>query len=351
MRIEKNKYDVIVIGAGQSGLAIGYFLGKAKLNFIIIDENPEVGFSWRSRYDSLILFSNARHDSLKGLAFPGDQNRYPTKDEMSSYLKKYIETFKLPVKLNTKAIHLTKNKAGLFVVKTLSGEIYLANNVVIATGYSYSPFIPEISKKIPAGIPQIHSSNYKNPDQINGKTVLIVGGGNSGVQIVEDLAKANKTVFFSFREKLKPFKNSPLRWLLLSIFAPPMLYFKTFLIEHFERLYKNRIVGTDLKKLFKHKNIILVAGILGVNQTGIVFKKQKIKNLEHIIWATGFKFDFKWIKFSIFDERGYPKHNRGITKIQGLYFLGFSWLQLKKHGFITSTSSEARYIFKKIEQI
>lgn len=344
----QEKLDVIVIGAGKSGLALGYYLKNVNKKFLILDESPEIGFSWSQRYDSLKLFTNARHDSLDGLKFSGNQNRFPSKNEMSEYLKKYAGTFSLPIKLNTKVVNVQKNNSELFTITTFLGIIYHASNVVIATGLAHTPFIPEIARKIDKNILQIHSSDYKNVNQLNGNSVLVVGGGNSGVQISEDLAQKNKTVYFSFRAKLKSFNNYPIKWQLFSWFVPFLIRYKTFIIKLVVKFRDRLIIGTDLEKLFKRKNIFLVGKIIEIKNNEIICAERKIQNIENIIWATGFKFDLGWIDFSIFDNEGYPIHKRGVTSINGLYFLGFSWLQWKKQSFIIGTSAEANYIFNKI---
>jgi putative flavoprotein involved in K+ transport len=184
-------YDTIVIGAGQAGLASSYYLKKANKKFIVIDKCNEIGEAWKERYDSLVLFTPRMYSSLPGLPLTGDQQGLPVKDEVVKYLKEYVEKFQLPVQLNEKIEHVSK-VGNYFLVKTNKNE-YKAQNVIVATGPFQTPNIPEFSKQLPNTIHQLHSSYYKNPNQLVEGSALVVGGGNSGAQIAVELSKVKKT--------------------------------------------------------------------------------------------------------------------------------------------------------------
>ena len=178
-------FDVLVIGAGQSGLAIGRQLQQRGRTFLIVDAEPETGHVWRSRWDSLTLFTAARYSGLPGLPFPGDPDSYPTKDAVVQYLRRYATTFDLPIRHNTLVTRVTRDGAG-FTVHT-DGETFHATQVVVATGPFQLPVIPAVASAIGPSIVQLHSSDYRNPEQLPAGPVLVVGAANSGLQIAAEL--------------------------------------------------------------------------------------------------------------------------------------------------------------------
>jgi putative flavoprotein involved in K+ transport len=193
-------YDVIIIGAGQAGLSMGYYLKKTNLSFLIFDKGAMIGEVWKKRYDSLKLFTPHKYSSLPGLALEGIQNDYPTKDDIAHYLSTYANTFRLPVKLKVAVQGIHKTESG-FKIST-DQEDFTAKNVVIATGAFQKPHLQEFRGRLSDGVLQLHSSEYKNSKQLRDGTVLVVGGGNSGSQIAVELSKERKT-YLSVSHKMK----------------------------------------------------------------------------------------------------------------------------------------------------
>ncbi|MEH6995912.1 NAD(P)/FAD-dependent oxidoreductase [Neobacillus drentensis] len=192
-------YNVAVIGAGQAGLAMGYYLKQTRLSFVILDKGSEIGESWKERYDSLKLFTPRSYSSLPGLSLEGEQNIYPTKNEISDYLIHYTNTFSLPIQLNTTITKLAKVDER-FKLSTNQGE-YQSKNVIIATGPFQQPYIPNFSKHLSGEVLQLHSSEYKNSSQLIKGTTVIVGGGNSGAQIAVELSHEGE-VFLSVGHRM-----------------------------------------------------------------------------------------------------------------------------------------------------
>src|SRR4051812_13060400 len=185
--------DVIVIGAGQAGLSIAWHLARQGRRFVVLDAGPELGHAWRSRWDSLRLFTPAQYDGLPGMAFPAPADTYPTRTHVAEYLKAYCARFELPVLLDTAVTRLERDghaDRGGFVAHTSQALLH-ARQVVVATGPFQTPAIPAISSGLGPEVIQLHSSDYRNPAQIRPGRVVVVGGGNSGRQIALELAEGH----------------------------------------------------------------------------------------------------------------------------------------------------------------
>src|SRR5688572_5925928 len=176
----------IVIGGGQAGLAVGYHLARRGIAFTILDANQRVGDSWRTRWDSLRLFTPAAYDGLPGFSFPAPKHYFPTKDEMADFLEEYARRFELPVRNGIRVTRLTKTGEE-FLVSTSSGEMR-ADNVIVAMSNYQCPRTPGLAHDLSPGIRQLHSADYRNPGQLHPGSVLIVGAGNSGAEIARELA-------------------------------------------------------------------------------------------------------------------------------------------------------------------
>src|SRR5262245_53772678 len=180
------RYDVAVVGAGQAGLAIGRALALQEKRFVILEAADSVGSAWRNRWDSLVLFTPRRFDALPGLAFPGDPDGHPTRDEVAAYLEGYAEHFELPVELSTRVRSLSKDTNGF--VLDADGSVIRADAVVVATGPFQAPVVPSFASGLAADVFQAHSAGYRRPADLPEGRVLVVGGGNTGFQIAKELA-------------------------------------------------------------------------------------------------------------------------------------------------------------------
>jgi putative flavoprotein involved in K+ transport len=186
--------DVVVVGGSQAGLAMAWHLAQQGRRFVVLEAAPELGHVWRSRWDSLKLFTPAQYDALPGMAFPAPVDTYPTKDPVADYLQAYAAAFDLPVRLNARVTDL-RRVGDAFEVRTADAS-YRALQVVVATGPFQVPFIPPPAATLDPSVTQVHSADYRNPQALPAGPVLVVGGGNSGFQIAEELA-ATRTVDLS----------------------------------------------------------------------------------------------------------------------------------------------------------
>ena len=188
----KDRWKTIIIGAGQAGLAAGFYLQKTGEDFLIVDSAKRVGDSWRQRWDTLRLFTPSQYDGLPGFPFPAPRDTFPSKDEIADYLEKYATKFNLPVQLNEKVIRLSRGSSGFEI--TTSKRVLKADNVIVATGTNPFPKIPEFARDLDRSIFQIHSSQYSNPDSLPPGNVLVIGAGTSGVEIALELAGSRNTM-------------------------------------------------------------------------------------------------------------------------------------------------------------
>ena len=184
-------HDVVVIGGGQAGLAIGYHLAQQGRRFTILEAAGEPASAWQGRWDSLRLFTSVRYDSLPGLDFPGDPDSYPGRDDVIAYLTDYAQRFELPVEFNSRVQVVRARDDGGFLVE-LADRTYEADQVVVATGPFQVPFTPPVAAGLEPEVVQLHSSRYRSPDDLPTGTVLVVGGGNTGYQISEELAHSRQ---------------------------------------------------------------------------------------------------------------------------------------------------------------
>ena len=344
-------YDVIIIGAGQAGLSMGYHLKKSNLSFLILDKANEIGEVWRNRYDSLTLFSSREYSSLPGMTFKGSKDEYPTKDEVADYLSSYAVKFSLPIQFSTVVQKLQKNK-DIFLLSTNQG-IYTSRNIIVATGAFQTPLVPDFSKFLSSNVSQIHSSQYKNQSQLNEGSVLVVGGGNSGAQIAVELSIKRK-VYLSVGKKIKylPQKigNKDIFWWFDKLgVLKANIYTK---IGQFLSKRPDPIFGYKLKSLIKNGKIDLKSRTQSINDDFINFEDDTRIKVNNVIWSTGFKPDYSWIEIeNIVDVKDYPNHKRGVTSVKGLYFLGLPWQFRRGSALLYGVGSDAEYLFHKIAKL
>lgn len=343
--------DFIIIGAAQSGLSIAYELKQRGYSFLIFDKEEEIGASWLNRWDSLKLFTPAEFNNLKGLDFPAPKGSYPNKYEVANYFKTYVDHFDLPVQLNTFVESIDKEK-GIFKINHSQGTTY-ARNVVIATGPFHIPYTPRFSEKINSSIYQIHSNYYENPKQLQEGETLVVGDGDSGFQILNEISKnSNHKVYFSGNTSVQTlpqeFLGKTLWWWFtktgfLSISKNSWLG---------QKIINSRqpIIGTNVSDIISRHNVTSVGYTLDADDDEIKTEKMMLDNIKNIIWATGYRPNFEWIKGLELDKDNYPIHDRGISHMQGLYFIGLPWLHTRASATLGGVKTDAEYIAKYIEK-
>jgi putative flavoprotein involved in K+ transport len=341
----QERVSTVVIGGGQAGLAVGYHLKQRGKDFQILDASSRVGDSWRSRWDSLELFTPARYNSLPGMRFPGSGSHFPNKDEVASYLDAYAERFALPIQSGVKVERVTSD--GKRYTVTANSTTYEAENVVVATGAFHRPRIPEFASQLAPSVMQLHSSQYKNPGQLKEGDVLVVGAGNSGAQIALDLVKSRK-VYLSGRET----GALPRKIIGIDIyrFIWPTVLAKTIETKMGQKFQAKAAKGGDPLVGFNLASV-QAAGVEHVGRTtGVrdgmpVVEGDRALKVANVIWATGFVPDFSFISRPVFQDDGYPRHHRGVAKDEpGLYFIGLRFLWRIKSHLTGGVGDDAGYI-------
>jgi putative flavoprotein involved in K+ transport len=347
-------YDTIVIGAGQSGLATGYFLQQEGRDFVILDANPRIGDAWRNRWDSLRLFTPARYDGLAGMPFPASPHSFPTKDEMADYLETYAAHFKLPVRTGVRVDHLTR-KGNRFMLSA-GDQRFEADNVVVAMATFQKPRIPDFTRELDPGIRQIHSVDYRNPDQLQDGSVLIVGAGNSGAEIAMEVSQNHQTWLSGRDTGHVPFRieGTAARIILLRLVLRGLFHHLLTINTPLGRKIRPEFLSEGGQLIRTKPEDLAEAGVKRVPRTeGIqnglpLLEDGRVLEVANVIWSTGFTPGFSWIDLPIMGELE-PKHRRGVVQSQpGLYFVGLSFLYALSSTMIQGVSRDAEYIVKQI---
>jgi putative flavoprotein involved in K+ transport len=309
--------DVVVIGAGQAGLAVGHTLKRAGVDFVILDAATELGVSWARRWDSLRLFTSARYCGLPGLPFPGDPDRYPTKDEVPHYFRAYAATFDLPIHLGHRVVSVSRSD-GVFTVTT-PGTTITARQVVAAVGAFQTPVVPEFSQRLPSSVTQLHSHAYRNPDQIPSGAVAVVGSANSGLQIAAELSGSHDVVVCRGRKQIRlPQRilgRDAFWWLSKSgILRLPT---NTALAQRIAM--PDPIVGTKIDELAR--SVRFVERVIDVAGAQLVTADGTRIDASTVLWATGYRNDWSWLGAELLGADGFPEHDTGVGA-SGLHFVG-----------------------------
>jgi putative flavoprotein involved in K+ transport len=342
------RVDVLVIGAGQAGLAVGYFLARQGRRFRIVDGADSVGAAWRGRWDSLVLFTPRRYDGLPGLPFAGDPDAYPTRDEVIAYLERYATTFELPVELGD-AVRSLEADAGRFVVELESGRIE-AGQVVVATGPFQRPRVPAFADGLAPDVFQTHSAGYRRPGDVPEGTVLVVGGGNTGFQIAQELA-ATHPVHLAVGSRQTPLPQRLLgRDLFWWLTTTGLL--RTTVESRLGRRMRGRdtLVGSSPRRLAAHGVEMRPRAVSASGRT-VGFADGSELGVDAVIWATGFRPDHSWIRLPVADPDGRIRHRRGVTDVPGLYFLGLSWQHTRGSALLGWVKDDAEFIARQIDAV
>lgn len=342
-------WDVIVIGAGQSGLAMGYFLKKSGLSFLILEAGGEATGAWPNYYESLRLFSPGKYSSLPGLGLSTIEGEYPSRDEVIQYLKDYASYFDLPIAFHKHVEEVSKTSNG-FQITTSSGEKYLSHTVVCATGSFNKPYIPEIEGLNNYQGKVVHSAQYKNTEPFLNQSVIVVGRGNSAVQIAIELSDVTDTTL-AVRE---PISFIPQKFIGKDIH----FWFRITGIDSFLRLGRTFAKSSSVidlggyKQRIKEGNPNVRKMFNSFYEEGVIWSDGSKEKIDSVIFATGYRANIEFLKDKgLLDKNGEPFHKNGInTSISGLYFVGLPAQRSFSSATLRGVGADAKYIVKQIRK-
>jgi putative flavoprotein involved in K+ transport len=340
--------DVLVVGGGQAGLAMGYHLVERGLSFLIADANPEVGHTWRSRWRSLRLFTAGQYNDLPGMSFPADPDTYPGRDAVADYLRAYAAKFELPVRLSTRVTRLSRVD-GRYRADTTTGPVE-ADQVVVATGPFQVPFTPDFADGLADDVVQLHSARYQTPADLPEGRILVVGAANSGQQIALELS-GTRQVDIAVGQKLP---TLPQRWLGRDLWwwMTTLRIAKVPVSSRLGQRLSQRdvVIGGGLREL-RRQAVRVRPRVTGAKERTITFEGDESADYDGVLWATGFRIDHTWVDVpEVKDGRGQIKHVRGVTEAPGLYLLGMTWQHTRTSALLGWVGIDAAYLADRIEQ-
>jgi putative flavoprotein involved in K+ transport len=403
-----NHIDTIIIGGGQAGLSTSYYLKKQKREHIIFEKAEQPAQVWRNRWDSFTLITPNWMTRLPGAPYSGDDpNGFMSKEGVVQYFEDYIDKFQLPIRFEI-TVKSVEHLGDGYLLKTTAGD-FKASNLVIAAGLHQKPKMPPFNKNLSPDILQLHSSQYRNPDSLPQGAVLVVGSAQSGSQIAEELYQSGKKVYLSvstagrvprryrgkdanyWMEKMGYFKRT-----VNDLGSPKDKYVPSAhctgkdgghtinlhqfakdgvtLLGHVRNIKGDRIsLAPDLKEnlaeadqferdftqevddYIESKGLDIPIETLphltyGFETDVILEINAHEEGITSVIWATGFTFDFSWIKLPVFDEDGYPKQDCGVSDYPGLYFVGMTFLCTGISGLLAGVGDDAKHIAQKIQE-
>jgi len=336
-----DRFDVVVIGAGQSGLAMGHHLAKHSRRFTILEASHSIGSAWRTRWDSLVLFTPRRYDSLPGLPFPGDPNGHPGRDEVVSYLERYAAAFDLPVELNSPVKSVAPADGGF--VLDVGSRTLESEQVVVATGPFQVPNVPAFAADLAPDVAQTPSTGYRRPSEVPLRTALVVGGGNTGFQIAEELS-ATHTVYLAVGSRQTPLPQRVLGRDLFWWLTKTGLINKTVDSRMGRRAqHRDTLVGSSPRSAKRH-GVVIKTRVVGASGRTVAFADGSELEVDSVIWATGYRSEYHWIDVPVFGEDGRVRHRRGVTDYPGLFFLGLSWQYTRGSALLGWVNDDAEFI-------
>jgi putative flavoprotein involved in K+ transport len=351
------RVDAVVIGGGQSGLSVGYCLARYNLSFVVLDAHPRIGDAWRTRWDSLRLFTPAKYDGLIGLPFPAPAFSFPTKNQMADYLETYARTFQLPVHTGMRVNRVSRD--GTRYVVEAGDRRWEADHVVVAMATYQAPRVPEFARTLAPSIRQLHSREYRNPGQLQPGDVLIVGAANSGADIAIDVASSHRTWLSGRHPGHIPFRiESRLARVLLPVIFRIVFHRILTVKTPMGRRVRANMISKGLPLIRVKPQDLDAAGVLRIPRvTGVrdgkpLLADGRVLDVANVIWSTGFHPGLSWVDLPgpLHGADGEPIHDGGIVPGEpGFYFVGLHFLYSASSTMIHGIARDAERIAATIQ--
>jgi putative flavoprotein involved in K+ transport len=341
--------ETLVIGGGQSGLVMGYHLSRRGLPHAIVDANHRIGDAWRNRWDSLRLFTPNRLNGLPGMPFPGYHWGFPSKNEMADYLESYTRRFDIRVETGVRVERLSRE--GDHFVATAGNRRFEADNVVVAMSSWQKPRTPEFAGELDPSIVQLHVAEYRNPGQLQEGGVLVVGAGNSGAEVANELARTHDVWLSGPDTGNIPFRPESVAARILMPIIGRIIFHRVLTTSTpIGRKVRPKMVSTGEPLLRVKPKDLAAAGVERVARvTGVQHGQPQLEDgrrieVANVVWCTGFHPGFSWIDLPVLGPQG-PVHHRGIVESEpGLYFLGLKFLYSVSSEQIHGVGRDAAHI-------
>jgi putative flavoprotein involved in K+ transport len=354
------RHATVVIGAGQSGLAASYHLTRRGIDHVVLDANERIGDNWRTRYDSLRLYSPAKYDALPGMSMPVPGHAFPTGNQMGDYLEAYSKRNDLPVRTGIVVDGLAPMHPDAHGYTITAGDRrYEAAQVVVATGPFRLPHVPDFATQLDPSISQLHSADYRDPSQLKDGAVLVVGVSHSGADLaIEAKAHGHRTFLSGKSHGQLPFsvdsRRGRIAWPVMKFVASNLLTLRTPL---------GRKMAPEVRKgggplLRVRRADLLKAGVewseartVGIRDGKPMLADGQVREVATVIWCTGFRPDYGWIAMPIVGQDGWPMQDRGVaTSATGLYFLGIPFLSGFTSMLVLGAGRDAAYVVSRIAE-
>jgi putative flavoprotein involved in K+ transport len=354
---QRKRVEVIVVGAGQAGLSVGYHLKKLGVDFILVDANARIGDPWRQRWDSLRLFTPNRFNGLDGMPFPGPRYAFPTKDEMADYLESYAAHHQLPVLHGVRVDRLWRE--GNRYLVDAGTRRFEADHVVVAMASYQGRKVPAFARELSPEIVQLHSCEYKSLSQLKPGGVLIVGTANSGAEIAIETASAHPTWIAGRDVGAMPFniKNPWVQRVVLPLLFRVVFHRLLTVRTPFGRKARGKMISAGLPRIRQRRGELDSAGVQWVDRvTGVKDGRPQLADgrsvdVANVIWCTGYDLGLSWIDLPIFEENGEPRQTSGLVDGEpGFYFVGQHFQHSVSSTMIHGVGRDAAFIARTIRK-
>jgi len=340
--------DVLIIGAGQAGLALGYHLQKTRLSFQLVERHEDIGASWRERYDSLVLFTPRAYSALPGLALDGAQDGYPGKDEIADYLARYARHFDLPIRTGMSIQSLEPHNGG-YRATTQDGTVIEARAVVLATGAFQTPSLPSLSGQLSPDVQQFTAETYKHAGHIPPGTVLVVGDGATGRDIAHELQARHTVILATGHARRLPERIlGKSTWWWLDKLGIVRLSGETALGRYLQKADAFPGKGNTLKKLHG-QGVRVMPKLIAAQGHSVTFANGVAAEVATVIWAIGYRDDSAWVKLpEVKDAHGNFVQQQGVSPLPNFYFIGRPWQRSRGSALIMGVGDDAAWMKDRI---
>ncbi len=356
---ETEHIETVVVGGGQAGLAVGYHLRRRKRQFVILEAGERVGDSWRKRWRSLRLYSPAKLDGLPGMRFPAPKRSFPSGSDMADYLEAYAERFELPVRLGVQVDGVERSGEGYVV--TAGALRFVAENVVVATGVFQHecPIVPDFAARLDPSITQLHSADYRGPEQLRPGAVLVVGAAHSGGDVAYEVARAGHPTVLSGRDTgqlrvdIESRKATIVGFPILRVLWTRVLTVSTPLGRKAKAEVRThggpllRVKRADLEAVGVER---VYERTVGVSDGRPLLEGGRVLDVANVVWCTGFRNEYGWLRLPLpLEPDGYPAQRHGaVDSLPGLYFVGLPFLHSFASMLILGTSRDAKRVARHV---